>query len=62
MVPWMNALVERNDAAFPEDWWPYGISANRAALDAYLRYHHEQGLSTRKWKVEDVFASELLET
>jgi hypothetical protein len=41
MVPWMNALIERNGQEFPEDWWPYGISANRAALDAYPRYHHE---------------------
>jgi hypothetical protein len=62
MVPWMNALVDRNGEEFPEDWWPYGISANRAALDAYLRYHYEQGLSSRQWKIEDVFAAELLNT
>jgi hypothetical protein len=62
MVPWMNALVERNSEKFPEDWWPYGISANRVALNAYLRYHYEQGLSTRQWKIEDVFAPELLDT
>ncbi len=62
MVPWMNALVERNGEAFPEDWWPYGIAANRTALDASLRYHHEQGLTRRRWRVEDVFAAELLDT
>lgn len=62
MVPWMNALVERNDDEFPADWWPYGISANRAAIDAYLRYHYEQGLSSRQWNIEDVFALELLDT
>jgi 4,5-dihydroxyphthalate decarboxylase len=62
MVPWMNALIERNGEEFPEDWWPYGISANRAALDAYLRYHYEQGLSTRRWRIEDLFAPDLLDT
>jgi 4,5-dihydroxyphthalate decarboxylase len=62
MVPWMNALVERNGQEFPEDWWPYGIAANRTTLDAYLRYHYEQGLSTRQWRIEDVFAPELLDT
>jgi len=62
MVPWMNALIERNGEEFPEDWWPYGISANRAALDAYLRYFHEQGLSTRRWAIEDLFAPDLLDT
>jgi hypothetical protein len=62
MVPWMNALVERNGQEFPEDWWPYGIAANRTPLDTYLRYHYEQGLSTRRWRIEDVFAPELLDT
>lgn len=62
MVPWLNALIERNDEQFAEDWWPYGISANRATLDTYLRYHHEQGLSSRLWTVEEVFAPELLDT
>jgi hypothetical protein len=62
MVPWMNALVERNSDEFPEDWWPYGISANRATLEAYLRYHYEQGLSSRPWKVEEVFAPELIDS
>jgi len=62
MVPWMNALIERNDQEFPEDWWPYGISANRAALDAYLRYFSEQGLSTRRWRIENLFAADLLDT
>lgn len=56
MVPWMNALVERNEEQFAEDWWPYGVSANRAALETYLRYHYEQGLSSRLWRIPEVFA------
>jgi hypothetical protein len=56
MVPWMNALVEENRGLFDDDWFPYGLSANRTALDAYLRYHHEQGLSPRRWTVDEVFA------
>jgi 4,5-dihydroxyphthalate decarboxylase len=58
----MNALVERNSEEFPGDWWPYGISANHTTLDTYLRYHHEQGLSARQQKIEDVFTPELLDT
>jgi hypothetical protein len=30
-----------------EDWWPYGVEANRTAIDTFLRHHYEQGLSTR---------------
>ncbi|SEF23671.1 4,5-dihydroxyphthalate decarboxylase [Amycolatopsis pretoriensis] len=56
MVPWVNALVERNEAQFGAEWWPYGISANRVVLETYLRYHHEQGLSPRRYSVEEVFA------
>jgi hypothetical protein len=62
MLPWTNALFERNDQLMPHDWWPYGISANRTALDTYLRYHHEQGLSTRRWTIEEIFAPDLLDT
>jgi hypothetical protein len=59
MVPWMNALFEENRALFADDWFPYGMSANRTAIDTYLRYHHEQGLSSRRWTADQVFASEL---
>jgi hypothetical protein len=34
-------------------------SANRAAIETYLRYHFEQGLSERQWTVEEVFAPDL---
>jgi 4,5-dihydroxyphthalate decarboxylase len=30
-------------------------------LDTFLRYHHEQGLSKRRLKPEDMFAPETLE-
>lgn len=62
MVPWTNALVEENRELFPDDWFPYGLAANHATLDTYLRYHHEQGLSARRWKVEEIFHPELLDT
>ncbi|MEU7784953.1 4,5-dihydroxyphthalate decarboxylase [Amycolatopsis sp. NPDC049159] len=62
MVPWADALVDETLAEFGENWWPYGISANRATLETYLRYHHEQGLSSRRRQVEEVFATELLGT
>ncbi len=62
MVPWLAPLIEKNTAAMGEDWWPYGIEANRTALDTYLRYHFEQGLSARRWTVDEVFDPDLLDT
>jgi 4,5-dihydroxyphthalate decarboxylase len=43
------------------DWWPYGFDANRATLDTFLRYHHEQGLSKRRLEAHDLFAPETME-
>ncbi|WNV86607.1 4,5-dihydroxyphthalate decarboxylase [Umezawaea sp. Da 62-37] len=62
MVPWTNALVEHNHEQFPDDWWPYGISANRKTLDTALRYHYDQGLTQRRWQVDEVFEPTLLNT
>jgi 4,5-dihydroxyphthalate decarboxylase len=60
MVPWLTAQIEETRREMGEDWWPYGLEANRAVLDTFLRYHHEQGLSKRRLAPEDLFARETL--
>lgn len=62
MIPWLSELFDENQDIFADDWWPYGIEANRAALDTLLRYHYEQGLSKRHMTCEQVFVSDLLDT
>jgi hypothetical protein len=61
MIPWLTALVTENRRVLGQDWWPYGIHRNRAALDTFLRYHCEQGLSSRRWTIEEVFVPYLLD-
>ena len=61
MLPWQVAHVEEARRELGDDWWPYGLAANRAVLDTFLRYHHEQGLSKRRLAPEDLFAPETLE-
>jgi 4,5-dihydroxyphthalate decarboxylase len=61
MLPWQVAHVEEARRELGDDWWPYGFAANRAVLDTFLRYHHEQGLSKRRLAPEDLFAPETLE-
>jgi hypothetical protein len=61
-VPWFSTLYDDDREVFGDDWWPYGISADRTAIDAFLRWHYEQGLSKRHLAMEDVFVPELLET
>jgi 4,5-dihydroxyphthalate decarboxylase len=62
MLPWANAEVEEAIELFGEDWWAYGFEKNRAVLDTFLRYHHEQGLSKRRLAPQDLFAPETLES
>ena len=62
MVPWLHAHVEEAVRDMGEDYWPYGLESNRNTLQTFLRYHHEQGLSKRLLKPEDLFAPETLES
>ncbi len=62
MFPWFNELMDRDRASLGQDWWPYGIAANRNALEAILRYHHEQGITPRRFTLEEIFAPDLLDT
>jgi 4,5-dihydroxyphthalate decarboxylase len=61
MLPWQVAAVEEARAELGDDWWPYGVAKNRAVLETFLRYHHEQGLSARRLTVEELFAPETFE-
>jgi 4,5-dihydroxyphthalate decarboxylase len=61
MLPWQVAAVEEARAELGDDWWPYGFAKNRAVLDTFLRYHHEQGLSARRLQPEELFAPETFE-
>ena len=62
MLPWLTAHVEETRRLMGSDFWPYGFEANRKTLATFLRYHHEQGLSKRLLKPEELFAPETLET
>ena len=43
-----------------DDPFPYGIKANRAMLETIIGYSHEQGLTPRRMKIEELFAEETL--
>jgi 4,5-dihydroxyphthalate decarboxylase len=60
-VPWLGALVEKNRKLMGDDPWRYGLEANRTVLETFLRYHHEHGLSKRRYGVDELFAPETLD-
>jgi len=44
---------------FGQDYWPYGIEANRRTIEAFVQHCVEQGVTTRKIQVQEFFAREL---
>ena len=60
MLPWLTSHVDELKRTMGHNWWPYGFEPNRHVIETFLRYHHEQGLSKRRLRPEDLFASETL--
>jgi ABC-type nitrate/sulfonate/bicarbonate transport system substrate-binding protein len=61
MVPWLPQQNARAIELMGEDFWSYGLDANRKVLETFLGYHHEQGLSPRRLQPEELFADETFE-
>jgi 4,5-dihydroxyphthalate decarboxylase len=55
MLPWMTAELDEIEEVFGGDPWPYGIEANRAALEALIRYLVDQSLIAKPLRIEDLF-------
>jgi 4,5-dihydroxyphthalate decarboxylase len=55
-LAWLQPLLEEEQAIIGRDWFPYGIEQNRPSLEALLQYTHEQGLTERRVKIEELFA------
>jgi 4,5-dihydroxyphthalate decarboxylase len=54
-LPWLIDHVEEAWSVFGKDYWAYGMAKNRPALEAVGRYVHEQYLSPRIVKAEEIF-------
>lgn len=61
MLPWLIPGLEEARALLGEDYWSYGLQANEKVLSTFLGYHHEQGLSRRRYAPAELFAPESLE-
>jgi 4,5-dihydroxyphthalate decarboxylase len=54
--------LEEERRLLGDDFWPYGLAANRHTLEAAIQFAVEQGLSDRRFDVEELFVPELLDT
>ncbi len=59
-LPWVADNATRWREMAGEDFFPYGVEANRATLEAYLQYAFEQGVALRRFTPEEIFAPETL--
>lgn len=55
-LPFLLDHVEETWRIFGEDFWSYGLEANRPTLAAIGRYVYEQGLSPRVVEPDELFA------
>lgn len=54
-LPFVDETLRSVRQLMGEDFWPYGIDANRHVLDRFLAFHYEQGLSARRVVVDELF-------
>ncbi|CAM5489774.1 ABC transporter substrate-binding protein [Eoetvoesiella caeni] len=54
-LPFAEERLKEARELMGEDYWSYGIQANRHVLEHFFRHHHEQGLSPRLVTPEDLF-------
>jgi len=60
-LPWLAQEAEATRELMGENFWPYGVEANRETLTALLRYSHEQGLTKRELSLDELFHPSTLE-
>jgi 4,5-dihydroxyphthalate decarboxylase len=61
-LPFIEERLMEARTLMGEDFWSYGVAANRKTLDTFLRHHHSQGLSSRLVTVEEMFHPGTFET
>jgi 4,5-dihydroxyphthalate decarboxylase len=54
-LPWLNDEIDRTVELMGDDYWPYGVEANRRTLEAMVRYAHRHGVTTRQLSVDELF-------
>jgi 4,5-dihydroxyphthalate decarboxylase len=54
-LPFVEERLAEARALMGDDFWSYGMADNRKTLEAFLRHHHAQGLSSRLLTPEEMF-------
>jgi 4,5-dihydroxyphthalate decarboxylase len=61
-IAWHADYARRTKEIIGDDIFPYGIERNRVTLEAFLDYAFEQGVTSRRLAIEELFAPQTLVT
>lgn len=61
-LAWGRHYFEQERDLMPSDPWPIGFKANRANLEQFIKYSHDQGLISERYAPERLFVEETLDT
>ena len=61
-LPFVEEQLKSVREFMGDDFWPYGVDANRKTLESFLHHHHAQGISPRRVNVDELFHPATLET
>jgi 4,5-dihydroxyphthalate decarboxylase len=61
-LPFVEEQLKDAQDFMGPDFWPYGVTANRKTLDAFVHHHHAQGLSERLLRIDELFHPATLES
>jgi 4,5-dihydroxyphthalate decarboxylase len=54
-LPWISDAARSAQALMGQDFWPYGLEANRKTLQAFVDFAFEQGVCHRRVELEELF-------
>ena len=54
-LPFVEERLAEARQLMGPDFWSYGVASNHHVLEAFLRHHHEQGVSPRLVGVDELF-------
>lgn len=61
MLPWLADEVARTRELLGTDYWTYGAEENRLDIQTLVGYSNDQGLASRRYRIDQLFAPETLD-
>lgn len=54
-LPFVEEQIKSAQELMGQDYWSYGVDANRSTLETFVQHHYSQGLSSKKVDVDELF-------